>query len=90
MRSRPQTHFVRGQARRALVIDAAIELIAERGIEGVSHRSVAARAGVPAATPGYYFASIDELIGAAISHVAAEILGTVEDCGLHDVLCFLS
>jgi len=41
---------------------AALELFSEGGARSVTHRSVAAQAGVPAATVGYYFGSIDELM----------------------------
>lgn len=41
---------------------AALDLFSEGGARSVTHRSVAAAAGVPAATVGYYFGSIDELM----------------------------
>jgi DNA-binding transcriptional regulator YbjK len=49
-------------ARRAALIDAAIEVVAEQGIAGVTHRSVAARAGFPPSTTSYFFPSIDDLL----------------------------
>lgn len=66
MGSRPTSHAkrhnTRGLARRAALIDAAIEVVAEQGIAGVTHRSVAARAGFPPSTTSYFFPSIDDLL----------------------------
>jgi DNA-binding transcriptional regulator YbjK len=36
--------------------------VAERGVSGVTHRAVAARAGLPLSATSYFFASIDELV----------------------------
>jgi len=52
--------------RRAALLRAAIELIGERGVGAVTHRAVAARAGVPASNTTYFFNSIDELIEEAL------------------------
>lgn len=41
---------------------AALDLFSDGGARSVTHRAVAAAAGVPAATVGYYFGSIDELM----------------------------
>ncbi|MBJ7354080.1 MAG: TetR family transcriptional regulator [Thermoleophilaceae bacterium] len=65
----------RGEARRAALIAAAIEVISESGIAGVTHRAVASRADVPLASTSYYFASIDELIEEAVT---AAVAGQVE------------
>ncbi|WP_052280732.1 TetR/AcrR family transcriptional regulator [Nocardia vulneris] len=55
--------------RRDRLLDAAIALIGERGIGAITHRGVAARAGLPPATTSYFFASIDELLVAAMRRV---------------------
>lgn len=47
---------------------AAVEIVAERGVGGATHRSIAERAGVPPSTTTYFFASIDELILEARKH----------------------
>jgi TetR/AcrR family transcriptional regulator, regulator of biofilm formation and stress response len=60
----------RGERRRAELLDAAIHLIGARGIEAVTHRAVAAEAGVPAASTSYYFRSKDELIHQALRTLA--------------------
>ena len=71
---RPQSHYARGQARRERLLDATAELIAAHGLEGVTHRAVAAAAGLPPSTTSYFFASMDELIGAAVTRIADGIL----------------
>lgn len=52
--------------RRSRIIDAAIRVVGERGIAGLSHRSVAAEADVPLGSTTYHFASLDELLVAAL------------------------
>ncbi|MET9086028.1 TetR family transcriptional regulator [Streptomyces sp. NPDC004237] len=76
---RPQSHYARGQARRERLLDATAELIASRGLEGVTHRAVAAAAGLPASTTSYFFASMDELIGAAVTRIADGVLEATRD-----------
>lgn len=48
--------------RRRAILQAALLVLAERGLEGLRTREVAARAGVNIATLHYYFASKEELI----------------------------
>ncbi|UYB43079.1 TetR family transcriptional regulator C-terminal domain-containing protein [Streptomyces sp. Je 1-4] len=52
--------------RRQRIIDAAITVVGERGIAGLSHRSVAAAADVPLGSTTYHFATLDELLVAAL------------------------
>ncbi|MFE6662036.1 TetR/AcrR family transcriptional regulator [Streptomyces sp. NPDC057697] len=52
--------------RRDRIIDAAIRVVGARGIAGLSHRSVAAEADVPLGSTTYHFASLDELLIAAL------------------------
>ncbi|WP_372788502.1 TetR/AcrR family transcriptional regulator [Paraconexibacter sp.] len=56
---------VRGEARRALILDAALEVIAGEGPGALTHRRVAAAAGLPLAATTYWFSSKDELLTAA-------------------------
>lgn len=58
-----------GDKRRAQIVDAAITVIAEVGVEAMSHRRVAAAAGVPLAATTYYFGSLDELRAAAVGEI---------------------
>ncbi|TCP53569.1 TetR family transcriptional regulator [Tamaricihabitans halophyticus] len=50
---------------------AAITVIAEQGIEALTHRKVAATAGVPLGSTTYHFASLDDLLAAALDQAAA-------------------
>jgi DNA-binding transcriptional regulator YbjK len=60
----------RGERRRAELLEAAIHLIGSQGLDAVTHRAVAAAAGVPSAATSYYFRSKDELIDEALRALA--------------------
>lgn len=64
----------RGEQRRAALVAAAAELLLERGFGAVSHRAVAGRAGMALAATTYYFTSLDDLLLAAVEHLAADWL----------------
>jgi len=66
MATRAQLSQERSRLRRDELLAAAIELFAEGGARAITHRAVAARAGLPSATTTYYFESIDELIREAL------------------------
>jgi DNA-binding transcriptional regulator YbjK len=57
--------------RRERIAGAAIKVVAERGIEGLTHRAVAAEADVPLGSTTYYFADLDDLLAAALERAAA-------------------
>jgi DNA-binding transcriptional regulator YbjK len=64
----------RSKARREALLRAAIELLAEGGARALTHRAVAARAGLPVASTTYYFESIQQLTDEALSlHVAERV-----------------
>ena len=48
--------------RRDRIIDASLEVIAEHGVAGTSHRRVAAAADVPLGSMTYHFEGMDELL----------------------------
>ena len=52
--------------RRQRIIDAAIRVVGQKGIGGLSHRSVAAEADVPLGSTTYHFKTLDELLVAAM------------------------
>jgi DNA-binding transcriptional regulator YbjK len=52
--------------RRQRIIDAAIRVVGEKGLAGLSHRSAAAAADVPLGSTTYHFKSLDELMVAAL------------------------
>ena len=62
--------YARGLQRRGALVEAAAGLLVEQGLTAVSHRAVAARAGLPLASTTYYFDSADDLRDAALHHVA--------------------
>ncbi|KAA1397450.1 TetR/AcrR family transcriptional regulator [Aeromicrobium ginsengisoli] len=66
MTSRAQLSQERSRLRRDELLAAAIELFAEGGSRAITHRAVAARAGLPSATTTYYFESIGDLIREAL------------------------
>ncbi len=75
---RPATHRASGQARRTALLEAAVEVIAEQGVAGATHRSIAARAGMPTSTSCYFFSSLDDLIAAALQVVGDRIVTRVD------------
>lgn len=65
--------------RRTRIIDAALDLITEEGVSGISHRKVAARAGVPLGSMTYHFASMDELLREAFTRFCITIIDVFEE-----------
>jgi DNA-binding transcriptional regulator YbjK len=64
----------RSRVRRDALLRAALMLIAEGGTRAVTHRAVAARAGLPPASTTYYFESIHQLTEEALKlHVAERV-----------------
>src|SRR3954467_2180985 len=64
--NRSKVHRASAQRRRASRLEAAADLSAEVGAGAVTHRAVAARAGVPLSTTSYFFSSIDALVTEAL------------------------
>ncbi|MFD9306364.1 TetR/AcrR family transcriptional regulator [Streptomyces sp. NPDC060048] len=63
--------------RRQRIIDAAIRVVGARGIAGLSHRSVAAEADVPLGSTTYHFATLDDLLVAALRQANEEFAPTL-------------
>lgn len=82
MAGRAQLTQERSRVRRETLLDAAIELFAEDGTRAVTHRAVATRAGLPPASTVYYFASIDDLVRAALERHVRQWIATMQ--GLAD------
>lgn len=53
--------------RRQRIIEACLEVIAEDGVDGTSHRKVAQRAGVPLGSTTYHFTGRDEMLLEALT-----------------------
>ena len=78
----------RGAARRRAIVHAALDLLGHGGSGAVTHRSVAAAAGVPLAATTYYFTTKDELVLDAFALAMTEdvtALGAVEPPAAGDV-----
>lgn len=56
----------KGERRRHELVTAAAALLREGGFDAVRHRAVAERAGLPLASTTYYFASLEDLVSAAV------------------------
>jgi TetR/AcrR family transcriptional regulator, regulator of biofilm formation and stress response len=59
-----------GNARRLLLLQTTLRLIAEEGIDAVSHRAVAEAAGVPLGSTTYWFSSRQDMLRQALEHFA--------------------
>ncbi|MEV6739745.1 TetR family transcriptional regulator [Streptomyces sp. NPDC051104] len=68
--------------RRRRIIDAAIRVVGEKGIAGLSHRSVAAEADVPLGSTTYHFRTLDELLVAALRQANEGFARTLTESGL--------
>jgi DNA-binding transcriptional regulator YbjK len=60
----------RGSARRELLLDAVLAIVAERGTDAVTHRRVAEVAELPLASTTYWFESREHLLTAAFERAA--------------------
>ena len=52
----------RGGVRKAAILEAALRVIGDKGLAGLSMRAIAAEAGLPLGALGYYFKTKDDLI----------------------------
>lgn len=56
--------------RKQRLIEATLDVIAERGVAGTTHRRVAAAADVPLGSVTYHFSGLDDLLTSAFTHLA--------------------
>ncbi|MCK2215498.1 TetR family transcriptional regulator [Actinomadura sp. ATCC 31491] len=66
----------RSRRRRATLLTAAVDLLADGGFAAVTHRAVAQRAHLPLAATTYYFASRDQLLAEAFAQLVETELAT--------------
>lgn len=66
MRRKTERRHQQGDASRRRILDATIEIAAERGYEGTTVSLVSKRSGLPASSIYWHFENKDELIGAVI------------------------
>ncbi|MEV7618976.1 TetR family transcriptional regulator [Microbacterium sp. NPDC089321] len=78
--SEPQRRRRDPEARRHEIVVAAAELIVEVGVSAVTHRMIAARAGVPLGATTQHFATLDDLRSEALHHLVTEV-----DAGIDDI-----
>ena len=57
--------------RRTEIADAAVAIVAAKGLKGLTHRAVDAQAGLAVGTTSNYFSSRASLVAAAVDHVEA-------------------
>lgn len=72
--SAPPARNARGDRRREALLTAGLELLAESGWEGITHRKVAARADSHAALVQYYFDNLAGLRAAIAAHASARLI----------------
>jgi len=65
--------------RRERIISACLDVIAESGVAGASHRRIASAAGVPLGSMTYHFAGIDELLHEAFTRFATTVSSRFEE-----------
>ncbi|MGW8530182.1 MULTISPECIES: TetR/AcrR family transcriptional regulator [Nocardiopsidaceae] len=63
---------LRGERRRAQIIEATLAIVRRDGASGVTHRTVAKEAGITTSLTLYYFATLDDLLVAALTSVTDE------------------
>jgi DNA-binding transcriptional regulator YbjK len=63
--------------RRERIARAAISVVAQRGVDGLTHRAVAAAADVPLGSTTYHFQTLDDLLEEALRHAAEDNIGAI-------------
>ncbi|HTP20378.1 MAG TPA: hypothetical protein VMJ65_12290 [Solirubrobacteraceae bacterium] len=66
----PNAGRPRGEARREALLDAVLRVVAEVGVDAVTHRRVADVAGLPLASTTYWFESKEQMLTAALERAA--------------------
>ncbi len=69
--------------RRDRIVDACLDVIADVGVAGASHRRIAARADVPLGSMSYHFAGMDELLREAFTRFADGVADTFERISIY-------
>jgi DNA-binding transcriptional regulator YbjK len=73
--------------RHGRIVDATVDVIAEHGVAGTTHRLIAAAADVPLGSLTYHFTGLDDLLGQAFARHAERMAVTYEAhfAGVHDL-----
>ncbi|WYW14710.1 TetR family transcriptional regulator [Amycolatopsis coloradensis] len=64
--------LAKGEQRKRELIEATLRIVARDGVSGVSHRTVAREAGLPATAAAYHFRGIEDLLTAALTQCMDE------------------
>jgi DNA-binding transcriptional regulator YbjK len=72
----PETHEL--SPRRQLLVEAAVRVVADQGLRGLTHRAVDREAGLPEGSCSAYLRTRKALVGALAQHVAASLWGDLE------------
>lgn len=83
LRRKPASTYHHGDLRRALV-DAALELLDEAGLEALSTRALARRLGVSHAAPAHHFADKEALLGAVAREAFQRFTAVLEEAGAEE------
>lgn len=75
----PQRVTPKSRETREKVLYAALEILAEGGIQALTHKAVADRAGLTVAVPTYHFSSKSKLLAATFQQLVAETLDRFRD-----------
>ncbi len=75
----PRRTAADGDITRAALVDAAAELFATHGVEGVSIRSINSQAGLAAASVHYHFGSKDRLLDAVLEREGKAVLAEISE-----------
>ena len=70
---------IRGQERRQAIARAVVDVVAEHGLRGLTHRLVAEAADVPLGSTTYHFATLDDLLTAGLELAADRNLRLMRD-----------
>lgn len=71
-----------GADRRDAIADAAIHLVATRGLRGLTHRAVDAEAGLPPGSTSYYLRTRNALLTACVNRMLARDVGGIAPAGV--------
>ena len=67
----------KGERRRRLLLDATLRVVGRDGVTAVTQRAVAAEAGLPPSAVLYYFATVDDLLVAALTGINDRCLAAI-------------
>ncbi|MEW6268537.1 MAG: TetR family transcriptional regulator [Thermodesulfobacteriota bacterium] len=76
--ARTRAELPQAERKRRAILDAVLRVVAEGGVDAVTHRRVAAEAEVPLGSTTYYFASREDLLREAFRQHAGAVYGSLD------------